>query len=52
MGCLPVLLLFVLGAGIGYLMAGDAGALWGAGIGLMLGLIGTGALIALMRGRR
>src|SRR3546814_9720779 len=32
MGCLPVLLLFPLGAGVGYLIGGDVGALWGAGL--------------------
>ena len=39
MGCLPVLLLFPLGAGVGYLVGGDVGALWGAGIGVVLGAI-------------
>lgn len=39
MGCLPVLLLFLRGAGVGYLLGGDAGALWGAGLGVVLGLL-------------
>ena len=52
MGCLPVLLLFPLGAGIGYLVAGELGMLWGAGIGVMLGLLLMGLLIRAMRQRR
>ncbi|MCW8807024.1 MAG: hypothetical protein OQK79_02790 [Rhodanobacter sp.] len=52
MGCLPVLLLFSLGLGIGHLIAGDAGALWGAGIGLLLGLLAMGLFIKALRGRR
>lgn len=52
MGCLPVLLLLPLGAGIGYLIGGDVGALWGAGIGVALGLAAAGAVIKLIRGRR
>lgn len=50
MGCLPILLLFPLGAGIGYLIAGESGALWGAGA--VLGLLLTGLLIRAMRQRR
>lgn len=52
MGCLPLLLLFPLGFGVGYLIAGDAGALWGAGIGLLLGLLAMGLFIKALRGRR
>ncbi len=52
MGCLPVLLLFPLGAGIGYLIGGELGALWGAGIGVVLGLLLLGLLIRMMRQRR
>lgn len=52
MGCLPVLLLFPLGAGIGYLVAGERGALWGAGIGVTCGLVLMGLLIRAMRQRR
>ena len=33
MGCLPLLLLFLLGTLIGYLVDGDTGMLWGSGIG-------------------
>jgi hypothetical protein len=51
MGCLPVPLFFLLGFGIGYAVRGGPGALWGAGIGLALGLAGTGWMIRLMRGR-
>ncbi len=52
MGCLPLPLLFLLGFGIGYLADGRTGALWGAGIGLLLGLFAMGWLIRAMRGRR
>ncbi|MCX7514871.1 hypothetical protein [Frateuria sp. STR12] len=52
MGCLPVPLFFLLGFGIGYALNGTTGALWGAGIGLALGLAGMGWLIRLMRSRR
>jgi hypothetical protein len=52
MGCLPLPLLFLLGFGIGYLADGRSGALWGAGIGLLLGLFAMGWLIRAMRGRR
>jgi len=51
MGCLPVLLLFPLGAGVGYLVGGDVGALWGAGLGVVLGLLLMGLLIRAMRHR-
>lgn len=52
MGCLPLLLLFPLGCGVGYLIAGQAGALWGAGIGLLLGLLAMALLVKALRGRR
>ncbi len=52
MGCLPVLLLFPLGAGVGYVVGDDAGALWGAGIGVVLGLLLMGLLIRAMRQRQ
>ena len=52
MGCLPILLLFPLGAGVGYLIAGSIGALWGAGTGLIAGLALTGAFIKALRGKR
>jgi chromate transport protein ChrA len=53
MGCLPLLLLFPLGFGIGYLIAGPRGALWGAGIGVLLGVLAMGLFIkALRRGHR
>jgi hypothetical protein len=51
MGCLPVLLLFPLGAGLGYLAGGDVGALWGADIGVVLGLLLMGLLIRAVRQR-
>jgi F0F1-type ATP synthase assembly protein I len=52
MGCLPLPLLFLLGTGIGYLIARQDGALWGAGIGLLLGLAATVAAIRALRGKR
>ncbi|TPG09858.1 hypothetical protein EAH75_15120 [Rhodanobacter glycinis] len=39
MGCLPLLLLFPAGFGVGYLIGGDLGGLWGAGAGLLLGVL-------------
>lgn len=50
MGCLPVPLFFLAGLGIGYAVAGQTGALWGAGIGLVVGLVGMAVLIKAMRG--
>jgi len=50
MGCLPVPLFFLIGFGVGYLVDGQHGALWGAGIGLAVGLIGMGIMIKAMRG--
>lgn len=52
MGCLPMLLLFPLGAGVGYLIAGNIGALWGAGIGVVLSALLTGLLIRSLRRHR
>ena len=50
MGCLPVPLFFLIGFGVGYLVDGQHGALWGAGIGLVAGLAGMGIMIKAMRG--
>ena len=50
MGCLPVPLFFLIGFGVGYLIDGQHGALWGAGIVLAVGLIGMGVMIKAMRG--
>ncbi|MEO9214522.1 MAG: hypothetical protein ABI227_02565 [Rhodanobacter sp.] len=52
MGCLPLLLLFPLGFGIGYLVAGATGSLWGAGIGFLLGVLAMVMFIKALRGRR
>ena len=52
MGCFPLILLFALGTGIGYVSAGRAGALWGAGIGLLLGIVSGVAMVHWMRGKR
>lgn len=51
MGCLPLLLLFPLGFGVGYVIAGSSGALWGAGIGLLLGVLVMGLFIKALRRR-
>jgi len=52
MGCLPILLLFPLGFGIGYLVAGDIGGLWGAGAGFLLGVLTMILFVKALRGRR
>ncbi len=52
MGCLPIPLFFLVGFGIGYVVDGQGGALWGAGIGLLVGLVGTGVMIRALRNRR
>jgi hypothetical protein len=52
MGCLPLLLLFPLGCGIGWLLTGSIGALWGGGFGLLLGFVLMGLSIRAMRARR
>jgi|GEM_PF-669771 len=51
-GCLPLPVLFVLGVIIGNAFWGNTGALWGAGIGLALGLVFTGWFVALLRGKK
>jgi hypothetical protein len=52
MGCLPLLVLFPLGVGVGYIAAGSAGALWRAGVGLLLGMSRMGSSIRALRARR
>jgi len=52
MGCLPILLLFPLGFGIGYLIAGDIGSLWGAGVGFVAGLLAMAVFVKALRARR
>lgn len=52
MGCLPVLLLFPPGFGIGYLIGGDHGALWGAGIGFALDVLLLVLFAKALRGKR
>jgi hypothetical protein len=49
MGCLPLPVLFVLGALIGRFVDGNNGMLWGSGIGLLLGIVLAGAFIWLIR---
>ncbi len=51
MGCLPLIVLFMAGTGIGFAVDGRHGALWGAGAGLLLGLLAGTALMRLLRGR-
>jgi hypothetical protein len=48
-GCLPLLVFFLLGALLGYVFWGDIGLLWGCGIGLALGTCSTGIFIWLLR---
>jgi hypothetical protein len=52
MGCLPLMVLFALGTGIGYVAAGPSGALWGAGAGLLLGLVSAAIMMKLIRAGR
>ncbi|TCV92766.1 hypothetical protein EC912_106104 [Luteibacter rhizovicinus] len=49
MGCLPLPLFLLLGFGIGYLVDGRSGSVWGGGIGLLVGLLLTGWLLRKMR---
>lgn len=49
MGCLPLIVLFVFGTGIGYGVAGRTGAVWGAGAGLALGVLAGWAMMRLIR---
>jgi O-antigen/teichoic acid export membrane protein len=51
-GCLPLILLFLLGALIGYAFWGDTGMLWGCGIGLVLGLLSAGWFVWWLRNVR
>jgi len=51
-GCLPLPILFVLGFLIGRAVAGNSGALWGAGLGLVAGLVLGGIFVMLLRRRR
>lgn len=51
-GCLPIPILFVFGALVGKWLGGDRGTLWGAGIGLLSGLILFGLFVAKLRRRR
>jgi hypothetical protein len=52
MGCLPVIALFVLGAGLGWWLGGDIGAVWGAGIGLAVGIVAGIMLVLILRRAR
>lgn len=46
------MLLFVIGFGIGYLIDGRSGAVWGAGTGLLVGIVVGVLLMLALRGRR
>ena len=52
MGCLPIIALFLLGTGVGWLLDGGQGALWGAATGIALGLLATLVLGAVLRRAR
>lgn len=49
MGCLPIIVLFVLGTGIGWWLDDATGAVWGAGIGIALGIAGGLLLVYVLR---
>lgn len=49
MGCLPLPLFMLAGLGIGYLVDSRTGAVWGGGIGLVIGLVLTALLVRAMR---
>lgn len=49
MGCLPIIILFVLGTGIGWWLDGSTGAVWGAGIGIAIGIVAGLVLVFLLR---
>lgn len=51
MGCLPLPILLVLGFLIGRTLGGDHGALWGAGTGLLVGIVLAALFIGLVRRR-
>lgn len=49
MGCLPLPILFLLGAFVGRMLGGNEGMLCGSGIGLTLGLASASLFIWLVR---
>lgn len=49
MGCLPLPLFMLIGFGIGYLVDSRVGAVWGGGIGLVVGLVLAVLLVRAMR---
>lgn len=52
MGCLPIIVLFLLGTGIGWLVGGTDDLLWGAGAGIVLGVLATLAFGAVLKRAR
>lgn len=52
MGCFPIIIMFMLGAGLGYWLDGPAGALWGAGLGLATGVLAGVALAVHLKRER
>ncbi|HET6586901.1 MAG TPA: hypothetical protein VFJ01_11745 [Oleiagrimonas sp.] len=52
MGCLPIIILFVLGTGLGWWLDGSTGAVWGAGIGIALGIVSGLILVAVLHRAR
>ncbi len=49
MGCLPLIILFVLGTGLGWWLDGATGAVWGAGIGIAAVLAAGLTLVVFLR---
>lgn len=49
MGCLPIIILFVLGTGVGWWLDGATGAVWGAGVGIAIGIVAGSILVFMLR---
>jgi hypothetical protein len=49
MGCLPIPLFALIGFAIGHLIDARMGALWGGGVGLLIGVAGTALVVRAMR---
>lgn len=49
MGCLPIIILFILGSALGWWLGDETGAVWGAGIGLAVGIVSGFLLVVILR---